>query len=113
MSIIPTTLLTPVLAGTAVTTGVTFANPVMGEVPSSWPPADPSTVTMTFIAGTGAEAVVWTYGGFGNIVRVSTGIYTAELDTTDTEGQWQVKWIGTGACAAVWVGGFRVTAQPF
>lgn len=103
----------PLYAGTAVTTTVTFTNPVAGEAPSSWPPVDPSTVTLVFIAGTGATATTWTYGGTGSIVKVSTGVYSAELPTTGTEGPWQVKWTGTGACAAVSISGFKVTPTPF
>lgn len=103
----------PLYAGNAITTGVTFTNPVAGEDPSAWPPVDPTAVTLTYVAGDGATPVIWTYGGTGSITKVSTGIYTAELDTTGTTGAWRVKWVGTGACAAVWVNGFSVTPQPF
>ncbi len=103
---------TPVYEGNAVTTTVEFYNPVFGEAQSEWPLVDPTTVTMTFIAGTGASPVVWTYGGTGSIVRVSAGVYQAELPTT-APGTWQVKWIGTGACAAVTIQGFSVVSTPF
>ena len=102
------------LIAPGVTTGVTFSVPVAGEPPSEWPPTDPTEVTLTYIPGPGEEAVVWTYGGFGSIVRVSTGIYQAELDTTTgAPGTWSVKWVGTGACAAVWIATFPVTEVPF
>jgi hypothetical protein len=103
----------PTWAGTAITAAVEFYNPVVGEPQSEWPLVDPTTVTLTFIAGLGAEPVTWTYGGFGSIVRVSTGIYSAELSTTGTSGTWQTKWTGSGSCAAVVIMGFPVTATPF
>ena len=103
----------PIYEGNGITTTVTFTNPVANQNPSTWPPADPSTVTMTYIPGTGGPPVTWTYGVGPFIVKVNTGIYTAELDTTDTGGRWQVKWEGTGACAAVSIQGFQVVPQPF
>lgn len=104
---------TPTWAGTAVTTSVQFYNPVVGEPQSEWPLVDPSTVELVYVAGTGASPVTWTYGGTGSIVRVSLGIYSAELATTGTSGPWQVKWVGTGGCAAVTILGFEITATPF
>jgi hypothetical protein len=104
---------TPLYVGNAATTGVTFSNPVPGTPRDQWPPVDPSTVTLTYVPGRGEDPVVWTYGGAGSIIKVSPGIYLAELDTTDLPGTWRIKWVGTGACAAVWVAGFPVTPQPF
>jgi hypothetical protein len=98
--------------GNAVTVGVTFSTPQAGVPQAQWLPVDPTNVSLTFIAGTGASPVVWHYGTDA-ITRVSQGIYTAELDTTSKPGRWGVKWIGTDACAAVWVAGFQVTPQPF
>jgi hypothetical protein len=103
----------PTWAGTAITAAVEFYNPVVGEPQSEWPLVDPTTVTLTFIAGLGAEPVEWVYGGFGSIVRQGVGVYYAELTTSGTSGTWQVKWVGTGACAAVTVQGFPVVATPF
>lgn len=103
----------PTYAGTAITTECTFSVPVPGETPDQWPPVDPSVVTLGFIAGLGASPTVWTYGGAGSITKVSTGVYSAELPTAGTEGAWKLKWVGTGACAAVSVAGFNVTPVPF
>ena len=105
---IPSTL----YVGNAVTTYCNFANPVAGETPNQWPLVDPSTVTLTFIPGSGEAPVTWTYGGFGSIVRTATGSYQAELATTG-DGRWQAKWVGTGACAAVAVDGWQVAPVPF
>ena len=90
-----------IVAGTAVTASATFANPQANVPPNQWTPVDPSTVTLTYVPGTSSTPVTWTYGGTGSIVRVSAGVYTAELDTTGQPGQWKVKWHGTGACAVV------------
>ena len=103
----------PLWAGTAITTTCVFSVPVYGEAPADWPPVDPSTVQLIYIPGTGASPVTWTYGGVGSIVRVSEGVYSAELNTSGTDGRWQVKWVGTGACAAVSIAGFPVEPAPF
>lgn len=110
MTIAP--LPSPLYAGTGVTTQVTFANPVPGQPQSSWPAVDPTEVTLTWVGGTGADPVVWTYLGTGSIVRVSTGVYSAELPTDDAPGRWLIQWQGTGACAVVSTAGFPVTPPP-
>jgi hypothetical protein len=102
----------PLYEGNAVTVGVTFANPEYGVPPSQWSPVDPTTVSLTYIAGTGADPVTWVYG-VDDITGLSTGVYIAELDTTSASGRWRVKWVGTDACAAVWIRGFQVLSQPF
>lgn len=100
----------PFYQGTGVTTGVTFANPVVGEAQSEWPAVDPTTITLTF--GTRGAETVWTYQGTGNITRTSTGVYKAEIPTDTYLGPFYVKWVGTGACAAVWVGSFPIVEPP-
>ena len=99
------TLPSPLYAGNAVTTTVTFT------VPPSTSPVDPSTITLKYKAGSTATTV-WTYGGTGSINRVSEGIYAAELDTTSLAGNWTIEWIGTGACAAVSVSFITVETLP-
>lgn len=103
----------PIYAGNGITSGVTFTNPVVGQPSTQWPSVDPTSVTLTVIPGSGAAPVVHVYGVGGFITKVSTGVYSAELDTTGAPGRWSVKWIGTDACAAVWVQGFSVVPQPF
>lgn len=95
----------PLYAGNAVTTQVTFT------VPPSTTPVDPSTITLKYKAASGAT-VTWTYGGAGSIVKVSTGIYSAELDTTGAAGNWTIQWTGTGTCAAVSVSTIAVSTPP-
>ena len=107
---------TPLYEGNAVTCVENFAVPPVpytGQPVSEWAPTDPTVVTLTFIAGTGAEPTTWTYLGTGSIVKVSTGVYSAELDTTSAPGDWQVRWKGTGACASIDVGGFPVAPLTF
>jgi len=73
---------------------------------------DPTTVTLTIIDGAGA-LTEYVYGVGMVITRLSTGVYTAEIDTSSASGNWRVKWVGTDACAAVWASGFPVAPQPF
>ena len=102
----------PLYEGNSVTTSVQFYQPVVGQPPRNWPLVDPTTIEMTFIAGTGAEPVTWEYLVTGNIIRVDEGVYSAQLSTTGA-GPWSVKWVGSGACAAVSVQSFTVTPVPF
>ena len=92
-------------SGTAITTTATFTNP------GSPTPVDPSTVTLKFRVANGS-VTTWVYQGAGSISKVSTGIYSAELDTTTAPGDWTVEWLGTGACAAVNVTEFSVAPAP-
>ena len=101
----------PLYDGNAVTVGVTFSTPQAGVPQAEWLPVDPTNVSLTYIPGSGGSPVTLTYPA--DITRVSTGIYTVELDTTNAPGRWGVKWVGTDACAAVWIAGFTVTKQPF
>jgi len=97
------TVISPVIAGTAVTTTATFTT-AGGTV------TDPDTIVLKFQAG-GGSTTTWTYGGTGSITKTSTGVYAATLDTTGIAGTWIAEWIGTGACAAVSVAQFQVNAQ--
>lgn len=96
----------PLYDGTAVTTTCTFT------VPGESDPVDPTVVTLSFRVSSGS-VTTWTYLGSGSIVRVSEGVYSAELDTTELPGSWALKWQGTDACAAVGVTTFPVTPTPF
>lgn len=45
----------------------------------------------------GLTEVVLTYTGSGPLVRVSTGLYQVDLDTTGiTTGRWRERWLSTG-----------------
>lgn len=57
-------------------------------------PADPSTVTLRILTPDGAVAS-YSYAG-GDIVRVSAGVYTYQLETTQS-GRWLYKWQGDGS----------------
>jgi hypothetical protein len=92
-----------VYAGTAVAVTATFVDPT-GAV------TDPTTVTFKFKAGA-AATISWTYAA-GQVTKVSTGVYTATLDTTGLAGNWTVEILGTGACAAVSSVSFAVTTPP-
>lgn len=102
-------MITSVYAGTAVTVTMTFS------VPSSTDPVDPSTVSLV-IQGGSSPPVTWVYSGEGSIVRVSEGVYSAELDTTPgtigLPGAWTVQAVGTDACAAVDVASWTVQTPP-
>lgn len=77
-------------AGTLVTVTATFES-------TAGVPTDPTTISMRY-ALQGQPTIVWTYGGAGSISRTGTGVYVAELDTTNLFGTWFGAWIGTGAC---------------
>ena len=107
-----TQLPVPLYQGTAVTTQVTFLTPSPGLPTSDWPVTDPTTVTLSVVDGTGTETT-YTYGVGNYITRVSTGVYSAQIDTSANPGLWRVKWTGTGACAVVNFAAFLVTAPLF
>lgn len=96
-----------VVAGTAVTTTATFTN-------AAGSPTDPTTITLKFQGGTGSTTS-WTYAD-DQLTRVSTGVYSATIDTTGdtygTSGTWTVEWLGTGNLAAVSAVTFQVTTPP-
>jgi hypothetical protein len=99
-------LQSPLYAGTAITSTATFAVPG-GAI------TDPTTVILKFKIGAGSTQT-WQYLGAGNITRISTGVYSAEIPTDTTYGSpgtCTVEWVGSGACAALGASLF-VTLQP-
>lgn len=99
----------PVYVGTGITTTATFTVPGAPGTPGVL--TDPTVVTLSFRVA-GGTPTVWTYGGAGSIVKVSTGVYSAEL-LANALGEWDVKWEGTSACAAVNVASFSAVEPPF
>ena len=96
-----------IVAGTLATVTATFNAEGTGE------PTDPSTVTLKFSQGAGKyPSTTWVYQGVGSITRSGTGVYVAELDTTDQPGTWTVVWFGTGAVQVVQDAQFPVKANP-
>lgn len=90
------------MAGSLVTSTATFVSTATGQ------PADPTTITLKYVApgGTVQSAV------YPNamITRVSTGVYSAELDSTGKAGPWTVEWIGTGAVQAIAAASWMITS---
>jgi hypothetical protein len=84
------------VAGSLITSTATFAN-------AAGSPADPSTITLKYRAGSG-PTVVAVYPAPA-ITRVSAGVYQALLDTTGWAGPgdqlWAVQWSGTGLVQAI------------
>jgi hypothetical protein len=78
----------------------TFTNEITGTV------ADPTTVTLT-VKPPQSVAVVYTYGVGGTIVKVSTGVYRADITLTEAR-RWRYKWKGTGDLAAAELGSVYV-----
>ena len=78
----------------------TFTNE-SGEV------TDPTTVTLEFTFLPSLVSTTWTVTS-GQITKVSTGVYSANIDTTGQEGSCQLVWTGTGACQAVTVDTFGI-----
>lgn len=91
-------------AGTLVTVTATFTS-------STGVPTDPSTITLKYMLQT-QTPTVWVYGGAGSISRSSTGVYSANLDTTGLFGVWVGEWIGTGACQVTQDFTFAVKQLP-
>jgi hypothetical protein len=73
-------------------------------------PADPTTITLKYKAGT-ADTVTVVYPD-SPLTRLSEGVYQAELDTTGFDGpglqQWTVQFTGTGTVQAIAVATFPV-----
>lgn len=79
------------MAGNLITSTATFAN-------TSGTPADPTTVTLKYLAPGGTVQTVVYPAAF--ITRVSTGVYSAEFDSTGLPGLWVAEWLGTGTVQA-------------
>lgn len=84
------------MSGTLVRTTATFTN-IAGAA------ADPTTITLKY--QTGAGAVTTAVYPAAPVVKDSTGVYHADLDTTGWAGAGPVtqvaEWIGTGAVQAI------------
>ena len=102
----------PLYEGSDVLVSVRFSVPRVGLARSMWPPADPGSVTLTWIGGRKADPVTWLYGAGEEITKVGTGVYSANLGLAN-RGKWRVKWVGTRPLAAVVAHEFTVHKQPF
>jgi len=87
-----------------------FTDTVTGQ------PADPGVVTLKWsisINDVPGETTVWVYSAFsGNITRLGTGIYEAEIDTTAAPGVYTYEWVGTDGVQAINDEQFLVEAAP-
>jgi hypothetical protein len=91
-------------AGSLVTSTATFTLTSTSAV------ADPTTVEIKVKVGQLAEAT-YTYPN-AYITRVSTGVYSANIDTTGATGVMTIEWIGTGAVQAIGFTQDNVAAAP-
>lgn len=73
--------------------------------------ANPTTVVAQ-VRDPSGEITTYTYGTDSQPTRTSTGVYVLEFDL-DTEGQWQVRFAGTGAVVAAQETGIVVPASEF
>ena len=84
------------MSGSLVETVATFVNAVGGAT-------DPTTITLKYRLGSGATTTV--VYPTTPIIRVSAGLYSANLDSTGWAGPgnqlWTVEWIGTGTVQAI------------
>lgn len=94
-----------VYTGNGVTVTGTFTVPDEDGTPTN-----PDTVTFSFKNGDAGVWTNWVYGVDVQVVRVSTGVYTIDLDTTDLPGRWIVIMVGTGAAEAAEQDEFDVVA---
>lgn len=100
----------PVYAGTAITAQVEFYDGLPPQLGGSGVLTDPSTIVLKFLnAGT---ETVWTYGGTGSIVRSSTGVYSAPINTSGMNGPLTIEWIGEGNVAVVNVQSVNIVTPP-
>ena len=60
---------------------------------------DPSVVKLTVKTPDGTQTT-YTYGSDAEVVKSSTGVYTADLDTTNKRGLWIYTWWSTGTAQA-------------
>lgn len=95
------------MSGSLITSTATFLD-------DNGNPADPNTITLKYQAGSGSVITV-AYPSLP-VVRVSTGVYQAELDSTGWTGYspqfWTVEWIGTGNVQAIGVGYWNIVRAP-
>lgn len=92
------------MSGSLVTSTATYAN-------DAGTPTDPTVVTLKYKTGSGATTTV-TYPS-APVVKVSTGVYSAEFDTSGWTGPdnqlWATQWSGTGTVQAIAADYWQVT----
>ena len=72
-------------------------------------PTDPSAVSLVVTDPTGTQ-VTYTYGGAGTITKVSTGVYTLNVQCL-LDGMWSYVWIGTGSASDIVAGTWYVMPE--
>lgn len=92
------------MAGSLVTSTATFIAEATGTA------TDPTTIVLKYLEPGGGVTTVTYPNAF--ITRVSTGVYSAELDTTGLPGGWVAEWIGTGAVQAIAASTWTITRAP-
>ena len=103
----------PLYQGTGVLLQATFVTPVAGQPTSAWPVTDPTAVTLSVLNGNDAETTYTYNSGDGVIVKISTGVYQAEISTSAAPNLWRIKWTGTGTVPVVNFASFTVTPPVF
>ncbi len=88
------------LAGTAVTVQATFETNASVAI-------DPTTLTFEF-GSAGGTLTTYTYGVGTQVVRLSTGVYQATIDTTLLSGLVNYLFVATGSITAITQGQFSV-----
>lgn len=99
--------------GALVTVSALFTDPPsFGSNPGTLgTPVDPSAIELRWSVVNGITVVLH-YGIDSQIVRVSTGMYTANIDTTEFSGVYTYLWQGTGNAQAVEWQSFYVAPAP-
>jgi hypothetical protein len=91
------------MAGSLITSTATFVSTETGEN------SDPTTVVVK-VKQEGTTSSYTYPNAF--ITKVSTGVYSCEIDTTSNAGPGTVEWIGTGAVQAINATSWFTTAAP-
>jgi hypothetical protein len=92
--------------GSSVTVTGTFSNKLTGE------PVDPSEANVDIYDPTNTVTSYKYDGGTGDVVRVSMGVYSYDIDTTDLPGQWQYRWWSPPTVQTAGAWSFIVTPWP-
>lgn len=79
----------------------TFTDPDNADAP-----IDPTAVFLAFTSPSGTTTT-YTYGTDAELVKASTGVYTANVDGTEA-GKWRYRWYSTGTAQASEPGSFIV-----
>jgi hypothetical protein len=75
-------------------------------------PVDPSTIVLRLLPPSGVEMQVAYAGGTGQVVRDAPGVYTYQINATES-GRWLWRWETTGVAQEAEEDWFKVRRSKF